>query len=129
MDAKMTTKTPQKLSDIYFAVVALLMQHGVIAGKRGNIKSGFCALGAIDYVKTGNASIVDRNVATDLRKRLNLGYVRDKHNADYTNYPLICIRSDNVVAAWSNNLVDAGKSAEVIKSFRKAAESALAEGV
>ena len=115
-----------KLSEIYSKCAELGEKHGLIAGHRGDPASGFCALGLIEYAIFGRFSLLNdstlmKEAETALASILNLQRQGDRYNygGDSPEFK---------VAAWSNNLVDAGKGSEVIAGFRKAAELAAAEG-
>jgi hypothetical protein len=111
------------LSERLNSAADLLEKHGVVAGRRGSISEGFCALGALNAV--GIPSSYEAITCGHIARLLDLKPARDRYNfftgtGGDSNY---------IVAAWSNNLADAGKGAEVIAGFRRAASLAANEGL
>ena len=114
-----------KLSDHLSKAADLLETGGCVAGMFEE-NGRHCALGAL------NAVSADYTVAVQLAQLLNLPAANDNYNGGWGTDPLTG-RNDAYIyrgrlAAWFNNLVDAGQDAEAIAEFRRAARLAAAQG-
>lgn len=127
-----------KFSEAYSKTAGLLAQTGMIAGDRsrnvvenGTTVTKHCVVGGFVRVLNGKDygehSFIEK-LTKDLVARASLTFAPDKYNG---YQPPIGTRAHSVftVAAWSNNLVDAGKAHEVIQTLSDAAVSAAAEGL
>jgi hypothetical protein len=105
------------ISKVLSDAADLLATGKVIAGNLSDGKGGYCAIGAI-YKTLGTGSFGDtasREIISSVVEVLSLPLASDRYNY-VRDLPLYRL------AAWSNNLVDAGKGEEVIAGFRRAAQ-------
>ena len=114
-----------KLSELYAETAELLTLHGVAAGQMQDKAGRMCALGAMCQAKDGepwgfsSPSTPPCLIAACDGLVTALGI---KHEQDRYNYRSTIHDATDTVAAWSNNLVDAGKPEDVIAGFKQAAE-------
>lgn len=115
-----------RLSEKFLAAANRLEQTSVIGGKFEELDDngeiiGHCVLGALSHVSRPSYAYGDAVVA--LHRLLNIQPSEDNYNNGWG----LSASPSGQVAAWSNNLADAGKGSEVIAGLRRAAELAKAE--
>lgn len=109
-----------KFSELYERAAKVCETRGMCAGSRMNASGQVCALGAIGKANPAGTFFAANMHVQPLVDILSLTYIPDNYNS-LGNYPKTPSAAF-IVAAWSNNLVDAGRSSEVIAGFRKAAK-------
>lgn len=105
------------LAETFEQAAQVCETKGMCAGVRHDDEGKVCALGALEDVWGFEPPATSRALV----RLLGLTPQKDAYNGDCSSEP------SYVVAAWSNNLVDAGRADEVIAGFRRAAELARQE--